>query len=367
MMRRHDRYILKAFWATFLAALLFLTIIVLVLDLSDRLSRVNRHWEGIQAAGHEPAVVLVEFYATLIPFVWLRLVPFCVPLAAAFCLSRLNRHNELTSLLTTGVSMRRVVWPIVLSGLIVAGGMIAAREYVVPKLSRHHMKVARILSKSRPNRIARVPHFHDSTGNRISMTAYLPIDQKCEGVWITAWGEDGKPVRIQRYPELAWDGAQEVWIATRGGTSIPIDDVSGELRRLPIPKGHIAPIKAHVSLLEISLTRQRSAGMSFTEMRELIRANPTNARFEMMFQELLTVPISTIVLLLLALPFCVHGGRRSALPGMLASLGMATLYFGGSFMLASLGGAGELNPVILAWMPTVVFGSLGIALFCGME
>lgn len=367
MIRKHDRYVLKAFWANFLAVVFFLTLIVLVLDISDRLARVNRHWEGIKAAGFEPGLVLVEYYATLIPFVWLRILPFCVPLAAAFCLSRLNRHNELTPLLTTGVSMRRIVAPIVISGVIVAGGMLVVREYLVPKLSRHHMKVGRVLSKSKPNRIARVPHFHDKGGARLSMAAFLPIDQVCEGASVSYWDPEGRPTRIERYPELTWDGTQEHWVATSGGQRIPLGPGETGLRQLPIPPGTVVDLEAHVSLLEISLTRARTAGLSFTELRALVAANPTNARFEMLFQELITVPVSVLVLLLLALPFCVHAGRESALPGLLNSLGIMALYFGATFLLASIGGAGEMHPVVLAWLPTAIFGSLGLALFLGME
>ena len=96
-------------------------------------------------------------------------------------------------------------------------------------------------------------------------------------------------------------------------------------------------------------------------------ANPTNARFRMLYHELFTGPISTLVLLFVALPFCVYLGRRSAIPGMLASLGMAALFFGSGFLLASLGGAGEMSPVLLAWMPTVLFGSLGLGLYLGLD
>lgn len=365
--RRHDRYLLKAFWATFLAVVFFLTVITLILDLSDRMRRVNRNWETIIAQGYDPLVVMLEFYATFVPFIWLRILPFCVPLAAAFTLARLNRHNELTPLLAVGVSMRRIVWPIVLSGILVAGGMLASREYLVPQLSRMQMKAARILSRDKPNRISRVPHFHDPSGARLSMSAYLPIDRKCEGVSVTHWAEDGSPTQLERYPELAWDDAREVWVATSGGVRIPLAEAGNAFRRLPVPRDEIVGIQAPISLLEISLTRTRSAGMSFSETRELMAANPTNGRFRMLYHELFTGPISTLVLLFVALPFCVYLGRKSAIPGMLASLGMAALFFGSGFLLASLGAAGEMSPVLLAWLPTVLFGSLGLGLYLGLD
>ena len=38
-LRRHDRYVLKNFWATFLAILVFFSAIVIVLDGAERISK----------------------------------------------------------------------------------------------------------------------------------------------------------------------------------------------------------------------------------------------------------------------------------------------------------------------------------------
>ncbi len=133
MIRRHDRYVLKAFWASLGAVLLVFTVLSVVLDLSDRLSRVTRNWESIKdKSGREPGVVLVKFYVSLIPFIWMQMMAFCVPIAAAFSLARFNRHNEITPLLAGGVSMRRVLAPILVSGLLVALLILGARAWVVP-------------------------------------------------------------------------------------------------------------------------------------------------------------------------------------------------------------------------------------------
>ena len=367
-LRRHDRYVLKAYWATFGAALLFLTVVVMVLDLSDRLARITRYWESIEAAGFSPGWTVVKYYATLVPFLWLEVLPFCAPLAAVFCLARLQRHNELTALLTTGVSMRRITLPIVFSALVLAGVMLASEAWLVPTLSRQHMTYGRILGRAKPNRLTHAPHFHDPCGGRLIMTAYLPFDGSIDEARIAFW-RDGRLAEIQQYPKLVWDEAQRKWLAPAGGERIPISAGAPGAFRERIPEGSVSPLRASLTLLETSLMLTGSMGLSFEEVRELRRANPTSPRFMLMQQKLLTVPFSAVVLLLCGLPFAfrIRPGSGSAIPGAIGALVVGALFFGMTYLMSSMAVAGDLNPVVLAWLPIVVFGSLGIALYVGLD
>lgn len=369
LVRLHDRYLLRAFWATFAAVLVFFTIIVLVLDLSDRLTRLGRGWGAIQATGQSPYTLLLEFYATLIPFVWLRILPFTAPLAAAFCLSRLVRFNELTALLAGGVSKRRLALPILCSGAVVAAGIFAVQETVVPRLSRRHNELMRLLSKSQPDRITDVPHLHDPGGGRLSMEAFRPLGRSLESAQITFRDAAGDATEIYRYPELAWDEQGERWIAPRGGVHLPLVRDRSGMARVPVGEGVAAPLEASLALVEISITTKAAMGVSLREVRALRRASPDSPRLIHMEHALYTGPVSTLVLLLLTLPFAFPIGRRhgSPLPGILSSGLAGALYFAASYLAGNLASAGDFNPVVLTWLPTVVFGALGVALYLLMD
>jgi len=73
------------------------------------------------------------------------------------------------------------------------------------------------------------------------------------------------------------------------------------------------------------------------------------------------------VLLLLGLPLCFEIGRRSALPGTIGVLGVAAGYFGLTFLCARLATTGQLNPVVCAWFPVVLLGTLGLASWLTMR
>jgi len=66
--------------------------------------------------------------------------------AAAFSLARMNHTNELTAMLASGVSLYRVVWPILICAMILCGLIIIDRELVIPpvahKLARKRDEVS---------------------------------------------------------------------------------------------------------------------------------------------------------------------------------------------------------------------------------
>jgi lipopolysaccharide export LptBFGC system permease protein LptF len=55
--------------------------------------------------------------------------------AAAFTLARMNHTNELTAMLASGVSLHRVVWPIVLLSMALSGLIMLDQELVLPRLA----------------------------------------------------------------------------------------------------------------------------------------------------------------------------------------------------------------------------------------
>ncbi|MEZ6007720.1 MAG: LptF/LptG family permease [Planctomycetota bacterium] len=367
-MRKHDRYVLWTYVATFFAVLFFFTLIVVVIDLADAAGKFARQWGSVKEAGYQPWVLLGEYYATMLPFIWMRILPFVVAIAAAFSLARLSKHHELVALVLTGVSLRRVVLPILVAGLVVAGGMAAAQAAILSPASQRHAFLKRVLEKRSPNRVTKVPHFHDPSGARLAMDAYLPLDRRMESVWVSLWAPEGL-VETRWYPELAWSAEDAGWIAPRGGERIPVDGSGAGTRRLPIEPGSHAPLEASLALVEVSLTVTDSLGQSFGEAKQLMMAHPQDPRLTMSFHQLLATPVSAVVLLLLVLPFALRVGRRSSssLPGMSAALGLGALFFGATQVCTGLGAGGDLNPVVMAWLPTVLFASLGLALFAGLD
>jgi lipopolysaccharide export system permease protein len=365
--RRHDGYVLRAFLGAFGAVLIFFTLLTIVVDLAERLKNIRDNWEQVRALGYEPVGALVKLYATFIPFVWLRLLPLAASMAGAFALSRLSRHQELVPLVAGGVSMRRVLLPMLLAGLVLAGATMAARATVMPVLNREHQALQRAFTKKRPDRVVDVKHVHDAGGGRLSAAAFMPLGRRLEDAWITFNEPDGTLKEVLRYPELVWDGDRAGWFAPQGGSRVPLDHTSAGLYVYPLERGARAPLESSDSLLEILYESDNTLGLSIAQSAELLRAYPASPAVMLRHHEQLTLPLSILILLASTIALCTRLGPESALPGLLASLLLTALYFGASHLANDLASSGVVNPVVLAWAPTVVFGSLAFALYAGMR
>ena len=65
--------------------------------------------------------MVVHFYWTQIPQVLVILLPVSLLLSLLFSLGRMSRANEIVSMLTAGVSVPRVVFPLLIIGLLTTG------------------------------------------------------------------------------------------------------------------------------------------------------------------------------------------------------------------------------------------------------
>lgn len=365
--RRHDRYVLKSFWASMGAVLLFFSVIVVVIHLADHSGRLLRHAEPLRAAGYTPWLLVGEYYATLVPFIWLQILPLSVILAAAFSLTRLTRNNELAPLVTTGVSTTRVTLPIILSGLVLAAGIFFVQERFIPSMSRRNMELARLLEDHEPDRITEVPHFDDPMGARLSMAAYQPMARRLEGALLTFREPTGSLREIRFYPLLEWRADEKKWYVVEDGTLFPLGEEAAGSVRIRLPAGEEAPLGAGVKLLEVSVLKDLALGLSTAETADLIRADPDNPRLLYMHHEQFTRCLTPLILLLLGVPFCFSLGRRSSIPGTSTALWASALMYGASFLSVRLAASGDLNPVMVAWFPTVLLGSLGLAFWLSMR
>lgn len=83
--------------------------------------------------------VIFEFFMLSVPFTVAMTLPMAVLVAVLYAFSRLASENEITALKANGVSMTRLLVPVVLAGGVLAIGMIAFNDQVLPR-SNHRLR-----------------------------------------------------------------------------------------------------------------------------------------------------------------------------------------------------------------------------------
>ena len=123
-MRLLDRYVIRNFLQVYLYCIAGFLSVWLIFDVSDNISTfIDEHFGFM---------LTVRYYATQVPEVFVILLPVSLLLALLFVLGRMSRANEIVSMLTAGVSIPRVLAPLIGMGLLTVAASLALNYSLAP-------------------------------------------------------------------------------------------------------------------------------------------------------------------------------------------------------------------------------------------
>ena len=107
---------------------------------------------------------IAKYYFTQVPQILVILLPVALLLALLFCLGRMSRSNEIVSMLTAGVSLPRVVAPLLLVGLLTTALSTLLNYSLAPHAGYAQKKLLEEPSRQQGNLLAQI--FRNRTDNR---------------------------------------------------------------------------------------------------------------------------------------------------------------------------------------------------------
>ncbi|MBI4792532.1 MAG: LptF/LptG family permease, partial [Deltaproteobacteria bacterium] len=119
-----DRYIFKQFFLNLLLVLASLVSIYLLVDFFERI-------DNFTEAGKPPGLALTYFLLK-IPLIYDQMSPVCILLAGVITLGLLSKNREQMSLHAGGISLARIVFPIIAAALSFTLLTIAVAQWVLP-------------------------------------------------------------------------------------------------------------------------------------------------------------------------------------------------------------------------------------------
>lgn len=220
-MRTLDRYIMRNFLVSLalcLVMLLSLRIMVdLFLNLTDFLHRSD-HQRTLSLVAWE----IGTYYCFRSLQYFRELGGVIVVAAAAFSLARMNRSNELTAMLASGVSLHRVLLPIVICSLGVNVLVLIDNELLIP---RYKYQMARSRGDVVGADSFRLPPVSDSL-NSVWYSRWLNPSNggSLQQPFVTLRDEQGRYVGHLTAPEALYDQATNRWIFEQANALCPTDE-----------------------------------------------------------------------------------------------------------------------------------------------
>lgn len=130
-MKMLDRYILRTFLMSALMWFIVLMSLRIVVDLfvnMDEFAKLDKPFMSLVSD-----IVTYYGYHSFIYFI--ELGGIIISVSAAFTIGMMNKTNELTAMMASGVSLHRVAWPIIVCSMLLGGLVIVDEEMIVPNVA----------------------------------------------------------------------------------------------------------------------------------------------------------------------------------------------------------------------------------------
>lgn len=346
-----DRYVLRRLLAPFAIVLLSVVSLYLVVDLTDRLDEI--------AENDVPAEVVVAYYMALIPQAVLDVAPLGLLISVLVLLTVLERRQELTALKGAGISLYRLVLPVLLIAGLASAGMWMLGESIVPDANRD---AKRLKDRIRGRETARSYGFSERqwllSRDEGSFYNFLRFDASTDALLRFTMFQVDEQMRLRfhlfaervRYRNGAW-------IADAGGWYRRIDpDGSDEFRRITRP----IEVGVGEGPEYFGQEYRRPSEMDHRELRRyieaLIETGYRPGRLLVHWHQKFAYPVSAFAMVFLALPFALNrGGRRvTTMQGVALALGLGIGYFLLVAVFGKMAEADLLPPVVGAWAPAAL-------------
>lgn len=355
-MRLLDRYVLSKFAMPFIYCFVGFLAIWFIFDLADNLQDFM--------AGSLSWRLIWQYYTSQIPEIIVMSLPISTLLALLYSLTAMSRSNEIISMLGAGISVFRLIFPLLIVGVLVS--MVSA--YFNYAQAPHAAALRQQL-------IREIRHGEVRDG---SLSGHLFRNREDRRTWFVRklWLGKGSLNQVYIIQQDDEDRITDKWEANRAD----FDPKTGEWVFQSIFHTQFDP-ETGAEIASLSLMEDRIGGWSETpwrisssvmnpdylsvpELREYLHHNadfPDSrlAPYSTHLHYRWALPTFSIVVVLLAAPMGIVYSRRGILGGVAAAVVLFFAMVFVSSLLLAFGKGGRIPPALAAWSPSLIFLAIG--------
>lgn len=350
-MRLLDRYIAVRFLNVLLFALFAFIVLFVVVDAIDHMDKfIDR---GM------PKIMIAEYYYYYLPYIIILCMPVAMLLASLFSIGQLARYNELTAMKASGISLYRIVTPILVIAFLISIGMIFFGETILPTATTQKMLLEQAYLESGQNvhRDKININFRDLENRRISIQYYNVSQKRARNVTIIEFDGDRLLRRIDA-KFMQWE--QDHWVlqeAYERKNFTATGEESQYFQQLPLQEMQFNP-------KDLEKVHKQPEEMSYGELKVFIAELEKNGgdknRWMVDLYMKFSFPFANFIIVLFGAPLSATKRRGGAAMGFGISLAICFLYFGLVKTGQTMGHNGSFSPWLGAWLGNFVFACAGV-------
>jgi LPS export ABC transporter permease LptG/LPS export ABC transporter permease LptF len=355
-----DDYVMREYATNFGLVLLSFSTLFLIFTFFELIGDIIRN--------RTPLVTVGDYLINLIPYILYNVTPLCALVAVLITFGALSRSSELTAMKATGISLYRIVAPILVLTAIIATGLFAFDEFYLPAANRRQ-EALRSIIKDKPAQTFLHPGLNWISGqtnkagdpSRIFYYQFFNTETN-RFANLTVFEFDPATFILQRRifaTSARWDAQSNNWVFDNGWQRT----FSGEtiasyqpFTSATFPEIHEQPSYFKKEFLP-------SQEMSYNELADYIadlkQSGFDTKRLSVQLNRKMAYPLITLVMAILAIPFALSMGKRGSLAGIATAIGLAIAYWVIDGLFGAMGNVNTLPAALAAWSPDLLFGFTG--------
>lgn len=310
----------------------------------------------------------LSYFGNNVPFIFPQILPLAMLTAVVLTLGGLGRSNEITAMRACGISLWKIVRPLMSLALILSFLLLLLNEFVVPWNTKQLNELLKIKLKGKKHLKLTHQELWYRQGNRIINIALAKPQQKnLQGVTIFTFNEDQRLILREDATTAQFNG--ETWIATEV-TRRSFDSGSGDMTK----SEHLIDqaINPGRTPAEFSNRQERNNELNIQQLSALADKleregyDATHQRVDM--HSRVAAPFTCLIMAFLGVPFALQRGRNSNIAlGIGLSLGVGVAYFIIQSMVTAFGYSAALPPIFAAWTANIIFMMLAVWLLLNVK
>jgi LPS export ABC transporter permease LptG/LPS export ABC transporter permease LptF len=354
-----DEYIVREFLTMFFMVLAGFVLLLIVVTFFDLVGDILRNHPALSVVG--------DYLLNLTPSMLYQIAPLAVLIAALVTFGVLNRNSEIIAIKAAGISLYRLVIPVVSIAAMLAIGLFLFDQYYLPQANRRQEALRNVI-KGRPPQTFLHPeqkwmfgHPHAGEPARIFYYQFFDPDEQ-EFANLSVFEFDPSTFELTRRifaARAVWNadsgtwGFENGWVRDLHGTNVT---QYRDFIKTTFSEIHEPPDYFQKEALE---SQEMNFGQLDRYIRDLRQSGFDTMRLRVALWHKISYPVIAIVMAMLAVPFALSMGRRSSLTGVAVAIAVALAYYVIDGLFSAMGTVNYLPAVVAAWSADVLFGLAG--------
>lgn len=350
--KKLDWYLFKKFITTFLAAISLIVILVIVIDISEKIDDFVSHQVPLKS-------IIFDYYVHFIPYFINMYSPMFVFITVIFFTSRLAANSEIIAILSGGISYHRMLVPYLVAASLIASISVGLNLWVIPQSNVRRLAFENEYVKSKATTVRDV-HYQIAPGQFVYVESFSSWNNTAYKFTLETI-ENNRIVSKLSAETAIWDSLSASWRLKR----YFIRDYSEGLEDKVEQGGQIDTTLA-LTVDDFHRNAQTVQKLPQNELRMLIKAQKMRGDSNIIYAQIenhnrFAMPFSALILTIMGASLSSRKKRGGTGWNLAIGIALAFVYILFQKFSQMFVYTGALPPGVAIWIPNVMF--MGIAYF----